>query len=104
MSRKRIGGFLFVPRRVPELHDAEPGKHASELRKYRVVMILAHQYLSQLDLQIRDAISWHVGNNDCVPLDWRCGDSENEFRPELSTGGLDQPSKLPHLFEADDRW
>jgi type IV secretory pathway TraG/TraD family ATPase VirD4 len=33
----------------------------SELRKYRVNLILAHQYLSQLDLQVRDAILGNVG-------------------------------------------
>src|SRR5436309_12000146 len=33
----------------------------SELRKYRVGLILAHQYLSQLDLQVRDAILGNVG-------------------------------------------
>src|SRR5438876_1248612 len=33
----------------------------SELRKYRVGMILAHQYLSQLDPQVRDAILGNVG-------------------------------------------
>jgi hypothetical protein len=33
----------------------------SELRKYRVDMILSHQYLTQLDLQVRDAILGNVG-------------------------------------------
>jgi len=33
----------------------------SELRKYRVNLILAHQYLSQLDPQVRDAILGNVG-------------------------------------------
>ena len=33
----------------------------SELRKYRVNMILAHQYLTQLDLQVRDAILGNTG-------------------------------------------
>jgi hypothetical protein len=33
----------------------------SELRKYRLCLILAHQYLSQLDLQLRDAILSNVG-------------------------------------------
>lgn len=33
----------------------------SELRKYRVNMILAHQYLAQLDPQIRNAILGNVG-------------------------------------------
>ncbi len=33
----------------------------SELRKYRLNLILAHQYLSQLDVQVRDAIFGNVG-------------------------------------------
>jgi len=33
----------------------------SELRKYRVSLVLAHQYLAQLDLQIRNAILGNVG-------------------------------------------
>ena len=33
----------------------------SELRKYRLGLVLAHQYLSQLDLQVRDAILGNVG-------------------------------------------
>jgi len=33
----------------------------SELRKYRVNMVLAHQYVAQLDAQVRDAIFGNVG-------------------------------------------
>src|SRR5262249_48960403 len=33
----------------------------SELRKYRVSMIFAHQFLTQLDPQVRDAILGNVG-------------------------------------------
>jgi len=29
----------------------------SEFRKYRVGLVLAHQYLSQIDPQVRDAIN-----------------------------------------------
>jgi hypothetical protein len=57
----------------------------SELRKYRVSLILAHQYLSQLDLQVRDAILGNVG----TIISFRLGLAdaeilENEFRPEIS--------------------
>ena len=34
----------------------------SELRKYRLSIILSHQYLSQIDPQVRDAILGNVGN------------------------------------------
>jgi hypothetical protein len=57
----------------------------SELRKYRVSMILAHQYLSQLDPQVRDAI---LGNTGTI-ISFRLGLTdakllEKEFEPELS--------------------
>jgi hypothetical protein len=61
----------------------------SELRKYRVNLILAHQYLSQLDLQIRDAI---LGNAGTI-VSFRLGLSdaeilEKEFYPEFEAADL----------------
>lgn len=57
----------------------------SELRKYRVNMVLAHQYLSQLDPQVRDAILGNVG----TIISFRLGfaDAEllaKEFYPEFA--------------------
>jgi hypothetical protein len=57
----------------------------SELRKYRVNLILAHQYLSQLDQQVRDAI---LGNAGTI-ISFRLGmqDAEilaKEFYPEFT--------------------
>jgi len=57
----------------------------SELRKYRVGLVLAHQYLSQLDLQVRDAILGNVGSI----ISFRLGlaDAEilaKEFYPEFA--------------------
>ena len=59
----------------------------SELRKYRVSLILAHQYLSQLDEAVRDAI---LGNAGTI-ISFRLGLAdaeilENEFRPSSSIG------------------
>lgn len=56
----------------------------SELRKYRVNLILAHQYLSQLDPQVRDAILGNVG----TMISFRLGlaDAEilaKEFHPDF---------------------
>lgn len=56
----------------------------SELRKYRVNLVLAHQYLSQLDLHVRDAILGNVG----TLMSFRLGLAdaeilESEFSPEL---------------------
>src|SRR5437867_5575571 len=57
----------------------------SELRKYRVGMILAHQYLSQLDLQVRDAILGNVGTMIAFRLGLADAEIlENEFQPEIS--------------------
>lgn len=61
----------------------------SELRKYRVGIILAHQYLAQVDLQIRDAI---LGNTGTI-LVFRIGlpDAEilaKEFYPVFSESDL----------------
>jgi len=57
----------------------------SELRKYRVNLILAHQYLSQLDPKVRDAILGNVGTT----ISFRLGmqDAEivaKEFYPEFT--------------------
>ncbi|HZR84223.1 MAG TPA: TraM recognition domain-containing protein [Candidatus Binatia bacterium] len=61
----------------------------SELRKYRVGLVLAHQYLSQLAPEIRDAIIGNVG----TIISFRIGlaDAEiiaREFYPEFSEGDL----------------
>jgi hypothetical protein len=61
----------------------------SELRKYRVNMILSHQYLSQLDAQVRDAI---LGNTGTI-VSFRLGltDAEmlgGEFYPFFSARDL----------------
>lgn len=61
----------------------------SELRKYRVNMVFAHQYLSQLDPQVRDAILGNVG----TLISFRLGATdaeilEKEFYPEFSIRDL----------------
>jgi hypothetical protein len=67
----------------------------SELRKYHVGMILAHQYLSQLDPQIRDAILGNVG----TIISFRLGLAdaeilEKEFYPVFSSLNL---TRLPNF-------
>ena len=42
----------------------------SELRKYHVGLILAHQYLRQLDLQLREAILGNIGT--LISFEWVC--------------------------------
>ncbi|HET8548424.1 MAG TPA: type IV secretion system DNA-binding domain-containing protein [Bryobacteraceae bacterium] len=61
----------------------------AELRKYRVNLILAHQHLSQLDPQIRDAILGNVGTTIAFRLG--IGDAEllePEFAPEFRAADL----------------
>jgi hypothetical protein len=61
----------------------------SELRKYHVGMVLAHQYLAQLDPAILDAILGNVGTLIC----FRVGPADaeilgQEFHPQLSAHDL----------------
>ena len=61
----------------------------AELRKYRVNLVLAHQYLTQLELPVRDAILGNVG----TVITFRLGlpDAEilaKEFAPEFSDHDL----------------
>lgn len=70
----------------------------SELRKYRVNMIFAHQYMSQLDVQVRDAILGNVG----TIISFRIGVSDaeilaKEFYPEFSLTDLINPPNY-HIY------
>ena len=61
----------------------------SELRKYRVSLVLAHQYLSQIDEQIRDAVLGNVG----TLIAFRVGPAdaeilELEFLPRFTAADL----------------
>jgi type IV secretory pathway TraG/TraD family ATPase VirD4 len=61
----------------------------SELRKYRVSLFLAHQYVSQVDNSIRDAIFGNVGTIICFrigPIDARL--LEKEFGPRITAQDL----------------
>ena len=61
----------------------------SELRKYRVSLILANQYLDQLDPEIRHAILGNVG----TLITFRVGPTDarilaQEFAPEFAANDL----------------
>lgn len=61
----------------------------SELRKYRVAMILAHQHLSQLEVEIRDAVFGNAGSI----VSFRVGAADasylaREFAPVFSAEDL----------------
>jgi hypothetical protein len=58
----------------------------SELRKYHVGLVLAHQYLAQLDLAVRDAVLGNVGTT----IAFRVGPAdaevlEKELQPEITS-------------------
>ncbi|MEM7296870.1 MAG: DUF87 domain-containing protein [Bacteroidota bacterium] len=61
---KRKDFFLFADEFQNFTTSALAGM-LSELRKYRVGLILAHQFISQLDRDIRDAIFGNVGTMIC---------------------------------------
>jgi hypothetical protein len=76
--------FLYLDE-FPSFTTLSLAEMLSELRKYRLNLILAHQYLAQLDLKMRDAIFGNVG----TMISFRIGavDAEliaQEFYPEFS--------------------
>ena len=61
----------------------------SELRKYRMALILTHQYLSQVDPLIRDAILGNAGTMIAFRLGVTDAEIlEKEFYPEFSMRDL----------------
>ena len=68
----------------------------SELRKYRLSLVLAHQYLTQLDFSIRDAVLGNVGT--LVIFRIGAADAEMlapEFTPEFSAPDF---TNLPNYY------
>lgn len=66
----------------------------AELRKYRVGLILAHQYLAQLEPEVRDAVLGNVGT--CITFRVGAPDAEileKEFEPEFRALDL---TRLPN--------
>jgi hypothetical protein len=76
----------------------------SEMRKYRLCLTLAHQFLGQVEESVRDAIlgnagtliSFRVGLSDAELL-------EKEFFPEFRANDLVSLPNYNVYFEADDR-
>lgn len=61
----------------------------SEARKYHLGLILAHQYLTQLDERVRDAILGNIGTIISFRLSAADADAlAKEFYPEFSVGDL----------------
>lgn len=75
----------------------------SELRKYRLNLVLAHQYLSQLEPEVRDAVFGNAGTF----IAFRVGALDaptvaRELAPKFKAEGSPAPPELPHLPAADD--
>jgi hypothetical protein len=67
----------------------------AELRKYRVGMILAHQYLTQLDPAIRDAVLGNAGTLICFRVGAADADVlAKELSPEFE---VDDPIRPPNF-------
>lgn len=61
----------------------------SELRKYRVGLVLAHQYLFQLELGLRDAVLGNAGTLICFRVGAADAEIlEKEFVPKFRVGDL----------------
>jgi CxxC-x17-CxxC domain-containing protein len=70
----------------------------SEARKYRLSLILAHQYIAQMDDSVRDAVFGNIG----TMLNFRVGAEdaqflEREFAPEFDSNDLVNLSKQ-HIY------
>lgn len=81
--------FYFYLDEFPTFTTLSVASMLSELRKYHVGLVLAHQYLSQLDMQVRDSILGNVG----TMISFRLGATdaeimEKEFASEVSAQDL----------------
>jgi len=70
----------------------------SEARKYRLSLILAHQYISQMEEKVRDAVFGNVG----TIISFRVGAEdaeflEKEFKPEFTASDLVNLAKY-HIY------
>jgi hypothetical protein len=61
----------------------------SEARKYRLSLILAHQYIAQMEEKVRDAVFGNVGTIVCFRVGAEDAEYlEKEFTPEFIAGDL----------------
>jgi hypothetical protein len=93
---KRRDFYLYLDefQTFATLHLAEM---LSELRKYRVNLILAHQYLAQLEPEVRDAVLGNVGTIVCFRIGVQDAVIlEREFAPEFEA--LDLTRMPNHQF------
>jgi CxxC-x17-CxxC domain-containing protein len=67
----------------------------SEARKYRLNLVLAHQYIAQLSEEVRDAVFGNVGTISCFRVGAEDAEFlEREFSPEFDANDLVNLSKF----------
>jgi hypothetical protein len=87
-ERERRDFYLYVDE-FPSFTTSSFAGMLSEMRKYRLGLILAHQHLGQLDDQVRDAILGNVGTMIAFRIGLADGLLlEKEFHPEFSATDL----------------
>lgn len=70
----------------------------SEARKYRLCLVLAHQYIGQLDEELRKAIFGNIGTIIAFPVGPENGESlQKEFSPEFDRQDLITHDKY-HIY------
>jgi len=70
----------------------------SEARKYRLCLVLAHQYLGQLDEELREAIFGNVGTIVAFPVGPEDGELlEKQFRPHFDRHDLTSHDRY-HIY------
>ncbi|MGY0574615.1 hypothetical protein ACTGJ9_029060 [Bradyrhizobium sp. RDM12] len=77
----------------------------SELRKYRIGLAIAHQFMHQLTPELRHAVLGNIGTS----ISLRVGPEDasyvvREFQLVFEQEDADKPAESSHLYEAIDRW
>ena len=98
---KRHNFFLYMDE-FQYFTTLSMAKMPAELRKYHVGLILANQFLDQLEPEIRDAV---LGRDARILSRWSKGRVPycQRVGSYIRADGLTQPSELPHLPQAHDR-
>ncbi len=87
-ERERRDFFLYLDE-FQNFTTFSTANMLSELRKYRLNLTIAHQYLSQLEPEVRDAIFGNVSTKIAFRIGLRDAEMvEKEFYPEFSAHDL----------------
>lgn len=89
LENERKDFFLFVDEFQNFVSIETFENILSEARKYRLCLALAHQYIGQLDEELRKAIFGNVGSIITFPIGSENGETlEKEFYPEFNRQDL----------------